>query len=43
MDKEENTNHDIILMYILKLPVLIPLIAYFIFHFVLHIKYIFVS
>ena len=43
MDKEENMNHDIILIYILKLPVLIPLIAYFIFHLILHIRYIFVS
>ena len=36
-------NHYIILIYILKLPVLISLIAYFIFHLVLHIRYISVS
>ena len=29
MNKEENMNHDIILMYTLKLPVLIPLSALF--------------
>lgn len=36
MDK--NTNHEIILMHVLKLPILIYLIAYFNFYFVLHIN-----